>query len=383
MKVTMITSTFLPNVGGAEMCIFHLSRALTDHGVDVEIITPRVRGHLLHSGDSSLFIKMLKVKYLPLTPKFSFCLLLFALCKYAAKSDVIHAHFLYPAGLAAVLYKVLSRKPCVVTAHGVDILINESIGYGMRLNKAYDLMIKFALKSADAVIAPSRLVAEEAIKAGAPASKIHIIPNGVDIEKFSSDRVNANTAKDMLGLNTTEHVVLIVANFRPVKGYRFLVEAIPLILKDVPKTVFLFIGDGPEKPKIVRRIKELGVSDKAIFVGSVSPELMPLYYAAADIFVLPSISENFPLTVLEAMSSGKPIVATSTGAIPELVHEGVSGIVVKPMDSAALAKAIIKFLMDPSLRENAGRLSREIAKKYDWNVIAEKTLSLYNELLEK
>jgi glycosyltransferase involved in cell wall biosynthesis len=244
-------------------------------------------------------------------------------------------------------------------------------------------MINFVLKSADSIIAPSRLVAEEAIKAGALASKIHIIPNGVDVEKFSPNRISMNVAKNMLGLDATEHVVLTVASFRSVKGYRFLVEAIPLVLKDVPKTVFLFVGNGNEKPKIVRHIKELGVSEKVTFAGSVSPELMPLYYAVADIFVLPSISEGFSLTVLEAMASGKPIVATSTGAIPELVHDGVSGILVKPMDPVALAKAITKFLMDPSFRENAGRLSREIAKKYDWNAIAKKTLSLYNELLEK
>jgi glycosyltransferase involved in cell wall biosynthesis len=267
---------------------------------------------------------MLKVRYVPLTPKFPFCSLLFALCKFAVKSDVIHAHFLYPSGLAAVLYKVLSRKPCVVTAHGEDILINESIGYGMRLSKTHDQMIKFVLKSADSVIAPSRLVFEEAIKAGTPASKIHIIPNGVDTEKFSPDRVNVNAAKDMLGLDATEHLVLTVANFRPVKGYRFLVEAIPLVLKNMPKTVFLFVGDGPEKPKIMHRVKQLGVSNKVIFVGSVSLELMPLYYAVADIFVLPSISESFSLTLLEAMASGKPIIATSTGAIPELVRDRVS-----------------------------------------------------------
>lgn len=381
LNVTMITSTFLPSIGGAELSIAFLSKALIKLGVNVKIIAPYSRRNLSIK-NLGLLEHCLNVKRVPLIPKLTFSPLLYGLLRYALDSDVIHAHFLYPPGFASALYSATFAKPYIVTMHGIDILVNKSIGYGERLDPIINMLIKFVLRDADMLIAPSKLVAKEAIKVGAHPSKVKIIPNGVDIEKFNPN-LRMDVARSKLGFVSADHVVLNVANFRKVKGHECLVEAIPHILKECPNTIFVFVGDGPERSKIIQKVKNLGVHRKTVFTGSVPYDVMPFYYAAADVFVLSSISENFPLTVLEAVASGKPVVAPPIGAIPEIVRDGVSGILVPSRDSLAYANAIIAILKDKSFAKNAIKFHDIIAKEYSWDSIAKKTLKLYMQLLKK
>ena len=379
MDVVMLTSTFLPAVGGAEIVIAELSNALSKLGVNITIIAPKTHQECNISGME--WNGKLQVKRVKLVRIFPFIPLANALLKFGRNADVVHAHFLYPSGLAGFLHKGLFPKPCVITMHGMDIQVEKSVGYGMRLDPRLDLMIKFVLKTADALIAPSKLVAVEAIKAGAIPSRIHIIPNGVNIHKFNSS-VNGDIVRKKLGIKPEEHVVLTMSRFHPKKGYQFLVKAIPIVIKEHPETKFIFCGKGPEKEKIANMVKSLGISKNVVFAGFVDEDNKPMYYAMADVFVLPSLVESAGIVILEALASGKPVIASHTGNIPEIVRDGLSGILIRPEDPVQIAQAIIKYLENRPLRQIGGTIGREhVVENYSWEVIAKKTLALYEKLL--
>jgi glycosyltransferase involved in cell wall biosynthesis len=364
-------------IGGAEVAVAELSNALHNLGVEVTIIAPKYHKR---NANSSLTADI-RVKRLGLIPIIPFLPMVYTTVRFERSADVIHAHFLYPSGFAGLICKYILRKPCVVTMHGMDILVDKSIGYGMRLDWRLDLIIKLVLRNVDALIAPSKSIAREAIKAGADPSKVHVIPNGVDISRFNPS-INGEEMRRELGIDRQEHVVLLVANFRPVKGYTYLVKAIPLILKEYPKTKFIFCGKGSDKQTIANMIKSLGLSENVILAGFIDNKEIPMYYAAADVFVLPSVVEGASIVILEALASGKPVVAPPTGSIPEVIRNGLSGILVDPADSVQLARAIIRYLENPRLRRTACRVGRkEIVQNYSWKAVADKTLTLYKSLL--
>lgn len=380
IKITMITDTFLPKMGGAEVAVAELSNALTGLDVDVSIIASQTTSkHNINSDLSDLVscIQIHHVKQIRLLP---FLPLAQAILKTRFDTDLIHAHFLYPSGFAGLIYKYCLHKPCIVTMHGKDIQVDRSIGYGMRLDWRLDLIIKFVLKNVDALIAPSKLVAEEAIKAGADPTKVHVIPNGVNISRFNPS-IKGEPIRKRLKIHPGENVVLTISRFHPKKGYTHLVEAIPLVIEEFPEVKFVLCGKGPERQTIVDMVKSLDLSKNVVFAGFVDENEKPMYYAAADVFVIPSILETGPVTILEALASSKPVVASRTGNIAEVVRDKVSGTLVEPTDATQLAQAIITYLKDPQLRKSAGQAGREdIVKNYSWKTVSEKTLALYESL---
>jgi len=264
--------------------------------------------------------------------------------------------------------------------HGKDIQIDRSIGYGVRLDWKLDKIAKLVLRGVDALIAPSKLVAEEAIKAGANPTKVHVIPNGVNISRFNP-WIKGEIIRKRLKIHPKEKVVLTISRFHPKKGYTHLVEAIPLVIEEFPEVKFVLCGKGAERQTIVNMVKSLDLSKNVVFAGFVDENEKPMYSAAADLFVIPSILENAPITILEALASGKPVVASRTGNIAEVVRDKVSGILVDPTDATQLAQAIITYLKDPQLRKIAGRAGREgIVKNFSWKTVSEKTLALYESL---
>jgi glycosyltransferase involved in cell wall biosynthesis len=379
MDVVMLTSSFFPDVGGAEIAIVELSNALSKLGVNITIIAPDKNQKYNNIGSN--WTGKLNVKRVKLVRIFPFISMANALSKFGKNADIIHAHFLFPSGLAGFLHKKVFPKPCVVTMHGADIQIEKSVGYGLRLDPRLDLMIKLTLKTADALIAPSKLVAVEAMKSGASPLRTHVIPNGVNIHKFNPS-VNGDKVRKKLGIKPEDPVVLTLSRFHPKKGYQFLVKAIPLVIRKHPETKFIFCGKGSEKEKIVNLVQSFGISENVIFTGFIDETNKPMYYAMSDIFVLPSLAESAGIVILEALASGKPVIASNTGNIAEIIHDGLSGILIRPEDPNQIAQAIIKYLEDQQLRQFGGKVGRaRVVKNYSWEYVAKKTLALYEKLL--
>jgi glycosyltransferase involved in cell wall biosynthesis len=145
----------------------------------------------------------------------------------------------------------------------------------------------------------------------------------------------------------------------------------------------IVVGDGELKQRYIEMSRDMGLGKTAMFVGNINDEILPQYYAASDVLVLPSkdMSEGFGLTLLEANASGKPVIASRVGGIPSVVRDKHNGILVPPNDPKALSEAILEMIRDPRKTRDMGRNGREFAEAHDWKRVAADTEAVYEEAL--
>ncbi|MFA4911536.1 MAG: glycosyltransferase family 4 protein, partial [Desulfobacteria bacterium] len=210
--------------------------------------------------------------------------------------------------------------------------------------------------------------------------KFTVIHSGVNLEDFSKSFDNNKELKKELGIPITDSIVGTVGRLVEIKGHRYLLDAACLVLNKMPNTTFLLIGDGYLMTELISHTYALGIENKVIFAGwrSDVPQLINTF----DIFVLPSLNEGMGRVLVEAMAMGKPIVASDIGGIPDLVKDGANGILFPPRDVDAMAKGILKLLLDRELRRKMGNEGKKLAyPAYDTSVMVRKIEGLYEKLL--
>jgi teichuronic acid biosynthesis glycosyltransferase TuaC len=267
-----------------------------------------------------------------------------AVARYRNKVDLVLGTWAYPDGFASVLAARMLGVPCVVKLHGSDInLIAQERG-PRRLTS-------WALPQAARIVAVSRALADEAVAMGVDRDRISIVMNGVDGELFKPrDRT---AARKQLGLPDGP-LALYVGNLKPEKGVLDLGKAWPSVLRHVPNATLLVVGDGPLGGELESMTKPLG--ERVRLIARQPLEQVPSYMAAADILVLPSHSEGTPNVVLEALASGRRVVATSVGGVPDLITSPKLGALVPPHDPDALADALMLALREPYDANEIARL---------------------------
>jgi phosphatidylinositol alpha-1,6-mannosyltransferase len=204
------------------------------------------------------------------------------------------------------------------------------------------------------------------------------IPGGVDLELFRKAPGNPRAA---LGLESAE-VVLFVGRFAPLKNVSLLIEAFALLRGDRPRARLVLVGEGALEGRLRSEARRLGIESAVLFAGARPPHELPSYYAAADVFALPSSFDNSPNVLLEAMACELPVVATRVGGVPRYVQDGQNGLLVEPGQPAALAAALARVLDDPALRARlvAGGLE-QVRQGRSWQASARKLIDLYQRLL--
>ena len=209
---------------------------------------------------------------------------------------------------------------------------------------------------------------------GLPEEKLVLIPNGVELPELPLPSPQETRAA--LGLPPEGLLLGTVSRLDPAKGIEVLLEALP----QVEDAALVVIGDGPQRAALESLAARLGLSARVYWAGF-QPDVTR-WLLAFDLFVQPSHYEGLPTTVLEAMAAGLPVVATAVGGTPEVVVDGVTGLLVPPRDSAALAQAIAALLRDPELRGRMGKAGRErVAQHFSVERMVRKTERLYAELL--
>ncbi len=209
-------------------------------------------------------------------------------------------------------------------------------------------------------------------------SKIRIIPNGVDCQKYRPLENYSQTKKN-LGI-PDKQCVLYVGQLIPRKGLPHLIDAAEKIVKTYKETVFLIAGDGPLKERLIQRLQKSNLLNNFMFLGNVTGNRLVELYNCADVFVLPSATEGQGIVLLEAQAVQKPVVAFNVGAISESVANNESGLLVNPKTDE-FAPAILKLLSDENLRTKMGKKGRELVKNnFSWKLCTERMLSLYNEV---
>ncbi|MCC6004886.1 MAG: glycosyltransferase [Thermofilum sp.] len=298
--------------------------------------------------------------------------------------DLLHAHFAYPEGWAVYLAKVGLRQriPLVVTLHGYDILVEQSVGYGIRLSKRYEALVKKVLNAADAVIVASRAVFDEAASLVKDLGKIHLVPNGVDTKRFNP-KLNGDIIRNRLSIEDKQ-IIFTVRHHSPRYGISYLLLAAKLILNKRRDAVFVIGGDGPLLDYHKNLTRRLGISSHVFFTGRIPQEELPLYYAASDVVVVPSLQEAWGLVATEAMACGKPVVASRVGGLPDQVIDGYNGFLVPPRDPKALADRILYLLENPSEARRMGLNGRRLAEeRLDIEKRVDKIVKLYKEIVEE
>jgi glycosyltransferase involved in cell wall biosynthesis len=192
-------------------------------------------------------------------------------------------------------------------------------------------------------------------RSGFPARKVAVIPNGVDTQRFapSSDVADVRRA---LGVDPSAPVVGIVAALRPEKNHELFLEMARRVVNELPDTRFVVIGDGPCRERLEERARELGLASHVLFLGM--RDDVPRLLAAIDVFALTSRMEANPISILEAMSAGRPVVATNVGSIHEVVVEGETGFLATPGDAGQLADRVLRLAGDPQRRVAMGAAAR-------------------------
>jgi len=207
-----------------------------------------------------------------------------------------------------------------------------------------------------------------------------IIYNGIPTRHFKSAEETRSIWRKKEGIKNSEVVFLHIGRFSPQKNHRLLIEAFAQAMMKRSDLKLLLVGDGELRPDIKKIVKEKQLEQNIHFLG-LRQDISELL-SACDIFILSSDWEGVPMTILESMAAGKPVIATAVGGVPELVEDSITGLLVPPQDIQALSKAMVKLANDSSLREEMGKEGRKRAlERFDINLIARQYEELYLKVL--
>ncbi|MCS6938673.1 MAG: glycosyltransferase [Roseiflexus sp.] len=295
--------------------------------------------------------------------------------------DLIHAHWVLPNGAPALIAARLRRLPLVVSLHGSDVYL-ASRGWPLALGAAA------IFRSAGAVTACSCDLYQRALRLGAPPSRTTVIPYGVDAHAFRPDPRASVQVRAELNLPSEAPIILAMGRMVYKKGFTYLLDALPHIRAAHPCATLVLAGYGDLRDELKERARRLGVADAVIFPGQLPRDRAARYVAAADVYVVPSVRDDagnvdgLPNTLLEGMGAARPVVATRTAGIPDVLTDGVHGLLVPERDPAALADAIVHLLNN---RDRAARLGeaarRRVLEELSWDVTAARFEEAYHRAM--
>jgi len=295
--------------------------------------------------------------------------------------NLIHAHFCYPEGFVGLQVKRNIKKPLIVTAHGRAIQIESSINYGLRLNSKIDLLVRRVIREADRLIVASTFNADLLRSLGAPDDKIRLIPFGVDLERFYPN-LDSSLIKRKLNVDDDTYIVFCLKSGSKRYGVEYLIRAAPRVLRVHPKVIFIVGRKGPLHNYYISLCRELGVLKNFFFVGDIPYNLLPYYYASCNVFVNPSLIEGFGIVAIEAMASGRPVIATNVGGTTDIIIDGFNGFLVKPKSPDELAEKIIYLLDNPDVsRKIAANGRRTVEEKFSKEKQIKGVLNVYREFI--
>lgn len=292
--------------------------------------------------------------------------------------DVLHTHMSKAALLGAVVGMTDRKIRVINTAHNLGFIAMPQ-QWKKSLFWFYDKML--VTVGIDVTVTVSQKVAEQAIQAKLlPAKSVQVIRNGIRVERFDHA---AKTPTSVSGLPLFEKsgpIVITVARLVWFKGLHTLVEAAAEVIKDHPNVRFLVVGCGELRENLEQQAAELGVGDAFIFAGERND--IPALLKQSDLFVLPSVSEGLPISILEAMAARLPVIATDVGGVPELVEDRETGRLVSPEAPSDLAQAIMECLQDPERMRAYGHAGRQrLENLFSQTAMVEATERLYHTTL--
>lgn len=332
--------TCYPTYGGSGAVATELGIALAERGHEIHFITyqqpfrlpsflPRIYFHEVDVGRYPLF------EYPPYDLALAVRMHEVTLTH---KLDLLHVHYAIPHATSAWIARemLVPTRPDIkvlTTLHGTDITI---VGQ----DPSFHAITKFSIEKSDGLSAVSRYLKDETSSAfGCAGSRIDVIPNFIDPSVYDRTRYAPQLADQVRGRKVLMHI----SNFRPVKRVRDVVGIFARVTREIP-SVLVMVGDGPDRIDAEQEARRLGVSDSVYFLGKLD-SVAPLL-ASADLFLLPTSSESFGLSALEALATGVPVIGSNSGGLPEVVRHGETGYLCGVGDVEGMASAAISLLRD-------------------------------------
>ena len=364
-----------PTFGGSGVVATELGIALADKGHKVHFITYSQPFRLNHFNEN-LFYHEVNVNDYPLFDYQPYESVLASKIVDVAiyeRLDILHVHYAIPhASVAYLAQQILkSRKiklPYITTLHGTDITL---VGQ----DPSFEPVIFFSLNNSNAITSVSESLRKDTLKTFKIANDVKVIPNFIKITDYES---NSSSCHRKNFAQPNGKILIHISNFRKVKRVEDVLRIFDVVRKTIPCKLIL-VGDGPERPAIDKLCRELNTCSDIISVGKIANPKEVL--AIADVFILPSETESFGLSALEAMAMKIPVISTNTGGIPELNIHGKTGYMSKVGDYKDMAKNTIELLLDENKFQQFRENAFEQAKKFDIETILPMYEKLYKEVI--
>jgi len=377
MRIAQISATFPPYMAGTGNVCYHYALELAKLGHRVTVFTsryPDIDYDYPNSIEVKRFKPFFRIGNAPFMPQ------LLSVKDY----DIIHLHipFFFGDGMIELFCKLQGAK-YVITYH------NDTVMNGIKdffSNIYINTVTNSVIKNAEKIYVTSLdYLKYSNIKDFYERKREDIaeIPNGVDIDQFNPN-IDGKEIKVQYGIENKSVILFVGALDKAhyFKGIEFLLKSFVKIKNG--ESCLILIGDGDLKNYYMSLAENLGVSDKTLFIGRVSDKELPRYYAASDLLVLPSITkgEAFGLVLIEAMATGKPVIASNLPGVRTIIDDGVNGFLVKPKDVDSLASKMQYLIENKDIREKFGREGRKkVENEYSWEKIVKKLEKVYEEVI--
>jgi glycosyltransferase involved in cell wall biosynthesis len=362
MKIAIIVHSFLPKwPNGTQIATYFMAEHLARRGHEVHVITTLDEGLPEESCEKGFYIHRIPlIKIRIFGALFHWRAIIRTIRKI--EPDLVHAQSLI-SGMPALIAKKMLKIPYAIWGQGSDVYLP---------NGFIKLTSKTVIKNADSAIALTEDM--KRVMQDIYDRDIAVVPNGIEL--------GAIVKKPQLQvLEELEKRILFVGRLHPVKGVRYLIQAMQLVHEKRPEIKLILVGDGDERDYLENLTDHLGIRECVDFAGEIPHERIPDYMSHADVFVLSSLSESFGIVLLEAMAWGLPIVATRVGGIPEIIEDGVNGYLVNPGDYQEMADRIQLLLRDEISAAEMSKNNRQKAIGYSWEQVVMRLEDLYSGIV--
>ncbi len=385
LNVLLYTNSFLPQVGGREIVVYHLAKSLADAGHTVRVVCP---GGWISQRKLSYPFPVHRLPSIPGLSLVHSSQINLAINVAWYGCDVINAHATFPAGYVALKNKTYSNTPLVITPHGEDIHVIPEINHGLRLIPEVANKIDKVVNGAERLTAISESVVMSLQAANAPVNRIVDIPNGVDFTRFSSEQTLQ--IRERFGISPAKRILLTVGNYVRRRGHEELIESMRYIVDGNSDAHLVIVGRGTEV--LQARIIDLGLLDHITLTGAIAPiesdsgveDVVAALYRDSEIYVAPGMSEGsegLSLALLDAMAAGSAIVATEISGNRDVIVDGKNGLLVSPGESEALAKAVLHMLSQKDLQSACRDNAFKDVQPYSWKSIAQQYVETYRDAI--
>lgn len=388
MKILFACEIFPPDIGGPATYVEKIAPQIIKDNHQVVVVTYSDKDFL--ENDKNLNYKVFRIRRKK-NLIFRYFLYFFILYKLSKKADLIFAQGPIPSGLPSILVKLLSGKKVVIKVVGDFIWERSRNVYGLAANvddfqkqkhslkiKCLRWLQKTILNRADQVIVPSLYLKKIVTGWGVREQKIKVVYNAVEQINCSLSKAEAKQK-----INCQGDIILSAGRLVPWKGFDFLIKTFPKILEINPNFKLVINGDGPELNKLKNLITELKLEGKVILTGQIEHRDMPIYYRAADIFILNTGYEGLSHILVETLMIEMLVIASDLGGNPEVIENNYNGLLIKYNDQTEIITAIRKLWQDKELQNKFRLNSKASLNKFQFENMYHQTLAVLTKVIAK